>query len=292
MESLFLPLDLADRLRVRLQPGKRDAIRIVGDTRGVPADGQNLALRAARGFLGACGRAQGVAVELEKRVPAAGGLGGGSSDAAAVLRALAALCPGALPEAALSALALRLGADVPFFLDPRPALVRGIGEQITPLQGIPALSLLLVHPGVPLSTARVFRTYATAALLSLTPPGPEPTIRRLLALQAKERPGALRGLLSELLENDLEPAAAQLCPSVAQLREEIQATGALAVGMSGSGPTLYGVYADRDGAERARKALGPVGASQGARSFVANTMSSALAGPVPPGRARWGVAKW
>ena len=249
LESLFVPIDLADR--VEIIPSDRSSVelRIEGHAPDVPADGSNLTVRAAVAFLEAAGLETGLRLVLEKRIPTAAGLGGGSSDAAAVLRGLARIHPGALPAERLRELALGLGADIPFFLDPRPALVTGVGEQIQPLPGIPALSLLLVHPGVGLATSDVYRAYDTSGA-SLTPVRAGSTMPRISAL----REGGDHAL-AELLENDLEQAAVRLCPRISQLREAIERSGALAVGMSGSGPTFFGIFRDTIAAGRARDRL-------------------------------------
>ena len=134
-------------------------LALAGAPAGVPADATNLAVRAAADFLAAAGLARAVRIFLTKSIPAAAGLGGGSSDAGAVLRALAASFPDALEEPALARLALRLGADVPYFLAPCPARVGGIGERIQPLADFAPLACLLVNPGVPLSTAAVFAAF-------------------------------------------------------------------------------------------------------------------------------------
>lgn len=290
IESLFVPLDLADT--VTLEEGGGAArgepqLILHGEARGVPADGSNLALRAARAFLESAGLRVGLRIELEKRIPAAAGLGGGSSDAGAVLRGLSALHPGRLDAKALAELALRLGADVPFFLDPRPALVRGIGERIESVAGLPALCLVLLHPGLGLATARVYGGF-DALRSALTPPDPGYTLRALSALQGPdgnarnisrrgessrdagvrpdaaarvragapdetsrlERPRAAQAL-GELLANDLEAAATRLCPPIARLRRTLEAAGARAVGMSGSGPSVFGVFGDEAEAQAA-----------------------------------------
>jgi 4-diphosphocytidyl-2-C-methyl-D-erythritol kinase len=164
-----------------------------------------------------------VRIRLTKRIPAAAGLGGGSSDAGAVLRALAASFPDALDAGTLARLALRLGADVPFFLAPRPARVGGIGERIQPLADLPPFDCVLANPGVPLSTAAVFAAFDA-----------EPT---------RSAPALDRGLGLDLA-NDLEPAAGRLCPAIGPLRDRLRAVGARAVGLSGSGPTVFGIFPD------------------------------------------------
>jgi 4-diphosphocytidyl-2-C-methyl-D-erythritol kinase len=256
IESIFLPLDLADDLRLTLGRDTEPRVTLAVEQEvgtpevAVPTDGRNLAARAARAFLESAGLAASVDIRLAKRIPATAGLGGGSSDAGAVLRTLAAAFPDALSPDAVARLGLRLGADVPFFLDPRPALVTGVGERVEPLTRWPALALVLVNPGVPLPTAEVYRA-ADVLLPALTRPDAPSTLRARLEIVgsvASNRPGALAGLL----ENDLEPAAVRLCPPVARLRERLRKAGALAVGMSGSGPTLFGVF---PGVREARSAL-------------------------------------
>jgi 4-diphosphocytidyl-2-C-methyl-D-erythritol kinase len=277
LESLFAPIDLADTVELAVRSGPGVTLALAGEcAAGVPRDGRNLAVRAAEAFLAAAGHPGGVAIGLEKRVPSPGGLGGGSSDAGAVLRGLAALLPGAVDPARLRALALGLGADVPFFLAPEPALVAGIGEQILPLDGIPSFVLLLAHPGAALATAAVYAEHAAGA--SLTPPSPGPSIRALLALReeaGRARAGPVGGFessLRALVANDLEPAASRLCPAVSELRKEIEATGALAVSLSGSGPTVFGVFPDEHAAGEAQRRIAW---RPGLRTWVVRTAPSA-----------------
>ena len=283
LESLFVPIDLADVLHLALRDAPGVALTLRGEAAGVPADASNLALRAAQAFLAEARHGGGVAIELTKRLPAPGGLGGGSSDAGAVLRGLAELLPGAVAPERLRALALALGADVPFFLAPRPALVTGIGEEIHPVEGLPCWVLLLAHPGAALATAAVYAAHDAGAA-SLTPSGPGPSIRALLALReeaGRARAGPiLAGSLPALVANDLEPAASRLCPAVPELRKEIEATGALAVSLSGSGPTVFGVYAD---AESARRAERRIARRPGLRTWVVRTAGSGLPAPEPAG---------
>jgi len=265
LESLFVPIDLVDRVQIEPRDTPSVALQLDGDVSGVPADGSNLALGAARAFLAAAGIVAGLGLVLEKRIPASAGLGGGSSDAAAVLRGLARLYPDAISPEGLLELALGLGADVPFFLDPRPALVTGIGERIEAISGLPAFPLLLAHPGAPLATRDVYRAY-DALPASLTPVQTGSTMLTISALrECGDR------ALAELLENDLEPAAGRLCPRITELREVIEGSGALAVGMSGSGPTIFGIFRDTIAASQARDRLD---LAPPARTWLANTEGS------------------
>lgn len=244
LESLFAVLDLADELTLEIARADAPSVtlRVEPPGTGAPADASNLATRAAELFLAETGLALRVAIALEKRTPVAAGLGGGSSDAGAVLRALDAFAPGALPPERLSKLALRLGADVPFFLAPRAAWVRGVGEHIVPARGLPELPLVLASPGEPLSTREVFRVYDVLHPETRQTGMSPPDLSRLLADPAA---------LGALLHNDLESAALRLCPAIRRLRGELTARGALAVGMSGSGPTLFGVFSSHAAARAA-----------------------------------------
>lgn len=274
IESLFVPLALADELTIELgEPGIR--LALTGDAAdGVPTDARNLAWRAAAEFMREAGAPPGVTLALVKNVPSPAGLGGGSSDAGAVLRGLAALLSGRVAPARLAELALALGADVPFFLDPAPALVGGIGERIQPVRGIPELPVLLARPGAGLATKAVYAAFDAG--ISLTAPKHAPKVRALLALREESGAAEARWLGSEdwlraLVINDLEPAATQLCPLVAKLREELSETGAQAVGMSGSGPTMYAIYASEAEAGQAQARI----ARAGARTWLTHTQQAA-----------------
>jgi len=143
LDSVFLPLDVGDEIEIEAAD-RGIAIEVEGLSAGVPAGAENLAAKAAQSFLKEAGLGSALAIRLTKGVPAAAGLGGGSSDAGAVLRLLAQRHPGRVASERLAELALDLGADVPFFLDPRPARVGGIGERITPLAGARSLAVLRI----------------------------------------------------------------------------------------------------------------------------------------------------
>lgn len=297
LDSVFAPLDLADEVALQIGPGAGVSLELEGGEGELPAGAANLAWRAARAFLDATGLAGSVRVGLRKHIPAGSGLGGGSSDAGAVLRGLGRLRPGRLDAQAARRVALELGADVPFFLDPRPARVRGVGERVEPLAGLPAFPLLLVHPGAPLPTPAVYAAYDAEPKrgTSLTPGGAVPTLAGFPALRSASAsgPAPLPELLPELLgwlrdgllANDLESAAARLCPVLVTLRRRLEEVGAAAVGLSGSGPTLFGVFASR---EEAAAAAARLELAAPAWSRVVRTRSSAE--ETDP-RFGWGVAK-
>jgi 4-diphosphocytidyl-2-C-methyl-D-erythritol kinase len=250
LESLFAPLDLGDEVEVEVsESADLDVtIEIDGAHDGIPADATNLASRAATRFAEAAGLRARIRLRVVKHIPTGAGLGGGSSDAGAVLRALDELFPSAVDRSELSEIALGLGADVPFFLDPRPAIVRGIGERIEPIQGVPAVAVLLANPGIPLATADVYAAY-DAVGPALTETRSERTIPSLSGAMG---PGwDFAGDAGLDLGNDLESIAVRLCPPVARLREQVRALGARVAGMSGSGPTVFGLFDSTAAAELA-----------------------------------------
>jgi 4-diphosphocytidyl-2-C-methyl-D-erythritol kinase len=235
--SLFEPLGLADL--IELSEAERDEVICAG------VEGENLAAAALAGLRErGWGRAP-LRVEIEKRVPVAAGLGGGSADAAAVLR----LAAGEVAD--LEALAAELGADVPSQLRPSLALVRGAGERVEPLPAPAEHAAVLLPGGGGLSTAAVF---AEADRLGL---GREEDELEELAGRLRQVAGAGASPLSypELLANDLEPAARSLRPEIGAALEALREVGAPVVLLSGSGPTAAGLFPDRAGAEAAASEL-------------------------------------
>jgi 4-diphosphocytidyl-2-C-methyl-D-erythritol kinase len=210
----------------------------------------NLVARAWRAFGERTGFAPDLAVHLVKRTPHGMGLGGGSSDAAAMLRYLNARAgEAALDAAGLSGLAAGLGADVPFFLLGAPALGEGIGERLTPVAcDLRAFSLLLVCPGVSVSTAWAYGAFDRLAASSGKLPANALTNRRARSTQTDS--GARL-----VIANDFEPAVFQGFPELRRIKERLLRLGAAAAALSGSGAGLFGLFRDRAGAREAASAL-------------------------------------
>lgn len=239
--SLFASIDLEDELELELlEGGERDEV----ECPGVPAPNlAQVALGALRGRLGRDALPP-VRLVIRKRVPVAAGLGGGSADAAAALRAANRLAGEPLGAGELREVGAGLGSDVPSQVEPRHALVQGTGERVEPVE-LPPLHALLVPAAEGLSTAAVYaeldRQGGGRELLD-----PEP-LRKLAAGTPQE--------LAAGIENDLEPAALSLRPELSGTLDALAAAGALAAAVSGSGPTCFGLFADRAAAERAAAAL-------------------------------------
>lgn len=246
LDTLYERLDLADDLRLtRAESGV--ALRCADPS--IPTDDRNLVVQAAQRFFQATGIDGGVDAALTKRIPAAGGLGGGSSDAAAALQGLNALYGMPLDQARLMALGAQLGADVPFFVsDAVVGWGRERGDVITPLAPpVKPFWHVLVHPGVPVPTPAVYAQFDRLATegsphqgirAALTPPRADATLLARL-VQAGD-PAALAGHLA----NALEPAIEASYPAVRHWKAVLSEAGALGVLVSGSGSTTYGLARD------------------------------------------------
>ena len=234
LDSLVAFAPVGDRLR--LAPAEGLSLRVTGpEAKGVPEGPENLVLRAAA----LLGPGPGAALHLEKCLPAASGIGGGSSDAAAALRGVAALRGGAMasPEAVL-----QLGADVPMCLAPSPARTRGIGEDLTPVS-LPPLPAVLVNPRVEVPTPSVFKALACKD----NPPLPEiPAFADAVA--------CIDWLAHQ--RNDLQAPAVALAPVIAEVLAALAALpGCRLARMSGSGATCFALFASEAEAGAAQAAL-------------------------------------
>jgi 4-diphosphocytidyl-2-C-methyl-D-erythritol kinase len=268
--TVFAPIDVYDGIDFSLEAtegGAPGPLAVECDT--APGEA-NLAARALRALEELTGWALSGRVVIRKGIPIGAGLGGGSSDAAAALlvgaQALAE-AGGPVPgKVQLAELARKLGADVAFFLDPRPAIGRGIGELLEPLT-LPELWLVLVVSDRVLSTARVYRS------LDAVRPTVSRTffVHRTAQAEKRWREATDAGQIVHLLENDLEKAAFTIVPSLAEDREALIREGATAVLMSGSGPTLYALCGSKAEAEEFSRRVG----ARGYRTGVATVLGTA-----------------
>ena len=231
LETVFCAIGLADRVVVaRGEAGIR--LEVEGGVDVGPPE-RNLAVRAAERFHREMGIAPAVDLHLAKHIPAAAGLGGGSSDAAAVLRALNELHGDPLPRAALLQLAIELGADVPFFLCGSPlALAWGRGERLLPLPPLPPRPVLVAHPGAAMPTAEAFREVAAQRGGGYVPEA------------ALIDPDALRSWegVAQLTRNDFEPVVLRRIPSLAAGLAAMRDAGARISLLAGSGSSIFAIF--------------------------------------------------
>ncbi len=241
LETVLLPVNLCDELEFKKSSG---GIQLTCSEPTLPADASNLVHRAARAFLTAAGIRDGVQIHLEKKIPMAAGLGGGSGNAAATLLALNELFENPLTAGQLHGIAATLGSDVPFFLQTQPALATGRGEQIVPLAPFPALrsnSLLLIHPGFGISTPWVYQQLTK-----------HPSV-----LQGQ--PGRARALIDRLQQADLaaaknwfynalEAPVLPKYPLLALFQQYLRDLGAPVAMMSGSGSSTFALVPNRKAA--------------------------------------------
>ncbi|MEN6508986.1 MAG: 4-(cytidine 5'-diphospho)-2-C-methyl-D-erythritol kinase [Smithella sp.] len=207
----------------------------------LPTNEKNLVYRAARAIFEHTGYTGGVEIVLNKKIPSAAGLGGGSSDAATTLTTLNDLCSLNVSQSDLMKIGAKLGADVPFFVFGQRAFATGIGDELQILPDFPHLHIVLINPAFELSTKKVYENLN----LALTKKKNNYSIPRFYALDDVIRE----------LHNDLEAVSFRMHPQLNTFKQLLLDEGALGALMSGSGPTLFGIFADEQSAKEAQDAI-------------------------------------
>jgi 4-diphosphocytidyl-2-C-methyl-D-erythritol kinase len=264
VDTVLVPISLYDEIeiqrlkaaRIRTRPSA-SPIKVTCDHALVPGGKKNLVFQAADLIMKSASIDQPISIHIRKRIPVGAGLGGGSSDAAATLVALNRLFRLGYSLRKLEKLGLSLGADVPFFIRRRPARARGIGERLTPLANFPRLWLIILYPGFPVSTAWVYR-HARPKLTKLKV---NTSITSSLGSVAK---------LREIQVNDLEAVTIAKYPRIGIIKERLRCEEADGVLMSGSGSSVYGVFAARRFAIRALKRLKQ---EKGVQAFLVHVLN-------------------
>jgi 4-diphosphocytidyl-2-C-methyl-D-erythritol kinase len=251
VEMLMQMVGLFDEVTISLGG---QGIRVTCDSQAVPSGRENIAWKAASEMLGISGKEAGVAIEIKKNIPVAAGLGGGSGNAAAVLVALNRLLGIGLDRVRLSEIGARIGMDVPFFFFGPTALARGRGEILTELSPLPHIHILLVNPGVETPTAWVYKNLN----LRLTKKGDCNKIARL----------NLRNIALGL-HNDLETVTSVRHPVINRIKEALVDRGAVGALMSGSGPTVFGIFETEAACRVAADSL----SSEGWRLYPVETLT-------------------
>jgi 4-diphosphocytidyl-2-C-methyl-D-erythritol kinase len=241
LRTIYQTVSLYDRLRISETDG---SIEIVCDDSSVPSDETNLAHRAAVRLRQATGTNRGARIEIEKRIPVAAGLGGGSSNAAATLLALRRLWRVEITERSLLRIAASLGSDVPFFLTGGTALGVGRGEEVYPIEETSSEHLLLVNPGFAVSTGEIYSRLTRPREARIMP------FTLFAARAIRELPLAAT--------NDLEEVVSAAHPEIAEVKRRLLSLGAGRALLSGSGATLFAVF---DNGEASLRALGTMRAS-------------------------------
>lgn len=242
LETVMQPVNVCDTLEFTRGGA---GVQFTCNRADLPMDGGNLVVRAATNFLRLAGINEGVRLHLEKRIPVAAGLGGGSGNAATTLLGLNELFGGPLNAGPLQSLAAGLGSDVPFFLQSRPALATGRGEKVQSLALFPALQskvILLVHPGFGIATAWAYQELAKHPAALNGQPGRAQKL--ITALQG----GPLSAAATEFY-NSLEAPALNKFPVLGLYQEFFRAQGADVALMSGSGSTTFAIFPNQSAAE-------------------------------------------
>jgi len=255
IDTIMVPVSLYDEIEIaRAKPGAK--LSVVCDDPKIPSDKRNLAYQAAELLLGKDAVRRPVSIHIKKHIPAGAGLGGGSSDAAAVLVGLNRLLRLRKSRRELLALAARLGADVPFFIARRPARARGIGERLSPFHLPRRLWLVIVYPGFPVATAWAYRSLS----FKLT--------KNIEKTSLNSQVWPLRGRAIELV-NDLEKPVFRRYPKVARLKRKLAQAGAAGTLMSGSGSSVFGIFSSGD---KARKAFLRLEREDGSQAFLVRSL--------------------
>ena len=251
IRSMFAKLhDVTDELVIEIDRN-RDKVTVSSDSPEVPCDDTNLCHRAASRYLAAIGERAGVHVHIHKRIPVAAGLGGGSSDAAAVLGTLNTHFSRRMAAQELAAVGDAIGKDVPFFLDSCDvALVSGAGESIAPVRGLPAIHTLLVNPAVGVSTREAYAALSRDLWFMTAPERTSASARMADAITMKDV-----ALIAAALYNDFEPVVEAQYPVIKTLKQALRAFGAHGACMSGSGPTVFGMFTSQQAMQAGSRAI-------------------------------------
>ena len=264
--SVMQAFALSDTVIVELRDG--EGIRMTCEGADLPTDHMNLAYRAAERALTKWGGSQGIRIVVQKRLPVAAGVGGGSSDAAATIRALAILLETGWSSADMTAIGSEVGSDVPFFFSGPTALVEGRGERVTPLYLKGERWIVLVNPGIAIPTAWAYGTLAAARTNQAHPP------KRLPQFEHHRGTGAPSSVtwteLLPLIENDFATVMEAAYPVLREIRLGLGERGAEAALLSGSGSTVFGLFADEQSAQGAAEGLAR---RPGWRAWVTRTQS-------------------
>lgn len=232
LETVMHQIDLLDKVTIETAPG---GVEVASNSSLIPHNQENLAYRAAELILKTCGSGEGIKIYIEKNIPVGAGLAGGSTDAAAVLKGINSLYNYGINQKTLMEMGLKIGADVPFCLSNQTAIARGKGEKLTPLEKEVKLLMVLVKPDFQISTAEVYREFEFNRVEQI------PDISSFLEAWKHYN---IIGIAKNMV-NVLESVSIRKYHNIAVIKNKLKELGALNAVMSGSGPSVVGVFEDQ-----------------------------------------------
>ena len=239
IETIFLPLqDIFDKITIDFYSKK--GIHIASDNKSIPLNSDNLCYKAAEAYARKTEITPAWNINIEKNIPIAAGMGGGSSDAAAVLLLLQKYYNNILPKNQLHSIALKLGADVPYFLNPVPAIGKGVGEKLAPVSIASGLYIIILAPQFPVSAAWAYKNYRQSC--SSTPHDVKEFLDCMKSGDWNK--------LGSLMYNDLAAALYKKFPALKIFKENLLEAGAINADITGSGPTLFGITGNKRDAHK------------------------------------------
>ncbi len=236
LRSVMERVSIADEIQINLV---EKGIQVSCDNQAIPEDENNTAYKAVKEILAYSSRNVGIEIAIKKNIPIAAGMGGGSSNAATVIKGINHLLKLKLSKEKLMQIGLKVGADVPFFLFEGPAMAEGIGEQLKKIKTMPKLLFLVVNPNIKVLTSAVYRKYSMDHL-----PKKPPRFEVPFAYRTKRD-------VAKILHNDLEKVTIKDFPIIGEIKGEMLKLGAIASQMTGSGPTVFGMFSDKAKLEKA-----------------------------------------
>lgn len=257
LRSLMERVSVADEIQLNIV---EKGITVTCDHDMVPKDESNIAFRAVKEILAYSSRNVGVDVHITKNIPVAAGMGGGSSNAAAVIKGVNQLLKLKLSKEKLMQIGQKVGADVPFFLFEGPALAEGVGEQLRKIKSMPKLLFLIVNPNIQVLTKTVYNKFP---------------IESILKDSQLEVPNIYRTKrdVAKIVFNDLEKVTIKDFPVIGEIKDSLLRLGALASLMTGSGPTVFGIFSDRPQLEKAYEKMEKK-AKEGWQIFMAENLAA------------------
>jgi len=257
LRGIMERVNILDEIEIKIV---EKGISVQCDHESVPCDEENIAFKALKEILAYSSRNVGVEVYIKKKIPVASGMGGGSSNAAAVIKGINQLLKLKLSKEKLMKIGTKVGADVPFFLFEGPALAEGVGEQLKKIRAMPKLLFLIVNPGIRVSTEAVYQKYSSEEMVK--------------SLDG-EIPNAYRTKrdVAKILSNDLERVTIKEFPVIGDIKDQMMKAGAIASLMTGSGPTVFGLFTDKIKLAKAFEKLEKL-AQDGWRVFMAENLAA------------------